>query len=212
VCRSPWQCSSSPWPGLDWRRDFFRETGTAEWKAMNKPIAVIATLVSIATVLLATQHQSFSWVDAGGPKLRMLIEGSGSPTVVFETGGGGPLEGWGRVPAEVSRFAKTISYDRAGNGLSDKSTTTRDARHIATDLQAAIQNVNALPPYILVGHSVGGPYVRVFAGMYPNEVAGLVLVDPTQEETIAWNDAHGFAESGRDRCTLDDERSCEAAT
>src|SRR5262249_4842645 len=85
-------------------------------------------------------------------------------------------------------------------------------RHIATELQAALQNVNALPPYILVGHSVGGPYVRVFAGMYPNEVAGLVLVDPTQEETIAWNDAHSFAESGRDRLTADDERSCAAAT
>src|SRR5262245_51451809 len=175
---------------------------------MNKPLAAIATVVSIVTILLATQHQTFSWVDAGGPKLRMLTKGSGSPTVVFETGGGGSLEGWGRVPSEVSRVTKIISYDRAGNGLSDKSTTPRDARHIATELHTVLQNANALPPYILVGHSVGGPYVRVFAGMYPNEIAGLILVDPTQEETMAWNDTHGFGRFGRDQCTLQDERSC----
>lgn len=81
---------------------------------------------------------TFSWVDAGGPKLRMSIAGNGSPAVVFDTGGGGSLELWGRVPSEV---------------------------HIATELRTALRNANVPPPYILVGHTVGGLYVRVFAGM-----------------------------------------------
>src|SRR5262245_61648333 len=128
---------------------------------MSKPFMASATVLSILTIALAMQHQTFSWVDAGGPKLRMLIGGTGSPTVVFDTGGDGSLEGWGPVPSEVSKFAKTVSYDRAGNGLSDKGATPRDAGHIATELHVALQNANLPPPYILVGHSVGGPYVRV---------------------------------------------------
>jgi pimeloyl-ACP methyl ester carboxylesterase len=179
---------------------------------MNKPLAALATALSIVTIVLAAEHQTFIWVDAGGPKLRMQIAGNGSPTVVFDTGGGGSLEGWGRVPSEVSKFAKAVSYDRAGNGLSDKSATPRDARHIATELHTALRNAKLEPPYILVGHSAGGPYVRVFAGMYPDEVAGMVLVDPTQEETFDWNQQNGFALSNRDQCTLDDEVSCEVPT
>jgi pimeloyl-ACP methyl ester carboxylesterase len=178
---------------------------------MKKPLVVVATVMSLVTIVLAMQHQSFTWIDAGGPKLRMLIAGSGSPTVVFDTGGEGSLELWGRVPSEVSQFARTISYDRAGNGLSDKSRTPRDARHIAIELHTALQNAKLAPPYILVGHSVGGPYVRVFAGMYPGEVAGLVLVDPSQEETFEWNwQQIGIAL--RDECTLDSERGCVVAT
>jgi pimeloyl-ACP methyl ester carboxylesterase len=174
---------------------------------MNRPLAGLAVLATTVAALLAMQTETFSWIDAVGPKLRMAIAGNGSPTIVFDTGGGGSLELWGRVPSEVSRFAKTVSYDRAGNGMSDKPTTLRDARNIATELHSALRNANVAPPYILVGHSVGGLYMRVFAGMYPNEVAGLVLVDPTQEETQAWAKEHGLALPGLGECTFD-ERSC----
>src|SRR5262245_3293337 len=132
----------------------------------------------------------------------MLIAGSGSPTVVFDTGGGGSLEGWGTVPKRVSTFAKTVSFDRAGNGLSDKATTPRDAKHIAAELHTTLRNANVPPPYVLVGHSVGGPYARVFAGMYPDDVAGMVLIDPTQEEVVS---------PERLECGLS-ERSCAAVT
>ena len=116
----------------------------------------------------------------------MLMTGSGTPTVVLEAGAGSSLEEWVKVQPEVSRFARTISYDRAGNGLSERGPTPRDGRRVATELHAALHHAHAPPPYILVGHSLGGPYIRVFAGMYPDEVAGMVLVDPTQEELIAW--------------------------
>jgi pimeloyl-ACP methyl ester carboxylesterase len=130
---------------------------------MNKFLAATAAVLSGVAVLLAMQSQTFIRVDAGGPKLRMLIAGNGSPTVVLDTGGEGSLELWGTVPAEVSKFTKTIAFDRAGNGLSDKPTTPRDGRNIAAELHTALRNANARPPYVLVGHSIGGPYIRVFA-------------------------------------------------
>ncbi len=160
---------------------------------INKLIAGIAAVLSLLAVLLATDKQDFIRVDANGPKVRMQIMGSGSPTIVFENGGGGFLELWGSVPARVSRFTKVVAYDRAGDGLSDDGIGPRHGRNIAAELHAALQNANAPPPYILVGHSLGGSYARIFADMYPAEVAGMVLVDPTQEEMIAWNDENGFS-------------------
>jgi pimeloyl-ACP methyl ester carboxylesterase len=111
----------------------------------------------------------------------MLVAGRGDATVVFENGYAAPLETWGRVQPEVSTFAKTVAYDRAGFGLSENGLPPRDGRRIATELHAALQAANVPPPYIFVGHSLGGLFVRVFAGMYPDEVAGIVLVDPTHE-------------------------------
>ncbi len=164
---------------------------------INKPVAAIAAVLSLVAALLAYDTQGFIRIsareDANGPKLRMLVMGSARPTVVFENGGGGSLELWGQVPARVSEFARVVAYDRAGDGLSDKGTTERNGRNIASELHAALRNAGIPPPYILVGHSLGGPYARVFAGIYPKEVAGMVLVDPTQEEMMDWNVENGFS-------------------
>ena len=111
----------------------------------------------------------------------MLVAGRGEATVVFENGAGGLLEHWGKVQPDVSRFAKTVTYDRAGLGLSDVGAPPRDGRRIAAELRRALQAAGIAPPYILVGASLGGPYVRIFAGMYPDDVAGMVLVDPTPD-------------------------------
>ena len=160
---------------------------------INKSVAAIAAVLTLVAALIANDTQGFIRVDAKGPKLRMLVLGSAGPTVVFENGGGGSLELWGQVPARVSEFAKVVAYDRAGDGLSDKGITERDGRNIASELHAALQNARIPGPYILVGHSLGGPYARIFAGMYPKEVAAMVLVDPTQEEMMEWNDENGFS-------------------
>jgi pimeloyl-ACP methyl ester carboxylesterase len=114
-----------------------------------------------------------------GRSMRMLVAGRGDATVVFENGLGGPLEHWGKVQPDVSRFARTVSYDRAGAGLSEDGPPPRDGRRIAVELRRALRAADIVPPYILVGASLGGPYVRIFAGMYPDDVAGLMLVDPT---------------------------------
>jgi pimeloyl-ACP methyl ester carboxylesterase len=93
------------------------------------------------------------------------------------------------VQPEISKLTATISYDRAGNGLSQKGPVPRDGGRIADELHTALQNAGVKPPCILVGHSLGGPYIRIFAGRYPKEIAGLVLVDPTQEDLIEWANA-----------------------
>lgn len=146
---------------------------------------------------------AFKFIDAGGHQLRMLICGHGSPAVVFEAGGypasGNALEAWKRVQPEVSKFTNTVAYDRAGIGLSAPGPKPRDARQIARELHIALQNAHMAPPYILVGSSFGGPLIRVFAGMFPEDVAGMVLVDPAQEEYYNWTQI-------RDPRASDDER------
>ena len=179
---------------------------------MNSLLTGVAVVLSGFSIWLATRGQTFSRIDAGGPRLRMLIAGTGSPTVVFESGAGGPLESWVRIQPEVAKFARTISYDRAGNGLSEKGATPRDGRHVAIELHTALCNARAKPPYVLVGHSLGGPYIRVFAGLYPDEVAGLVLVDPTQEELIAWVKKRDPKPSDQHPYRPYDEVDCAPAT
>jgi len=96
--------------------------------------------------------------------------------------------------------------------LSTKGATPRDGRHIAIELHSALRNAHLSPPYILVGHSLGGPYIRIFAGMYSNEVAGLVLVDPTQEELIAWNKARKPQPPAEHKFRPADEVDCAPMT
>jgi pimeloyl-ACP methyl ester carboxylesterase len=148
---------------------------------MNALLGVLAALLSALALYLPSRTQSFTRVTVDGRSIRMLVAGHGDATVVFENGFGGPLENWGKVQPRVSRFARTVSYDRAGVGLSDKGPLPRDGRRIADQLRRALRAAHIAPPYILVGHSLGGPYTRVFAAAYPDDVAGLVLVDPTPD-------------------------------
>lgn len=125
-------------------------------------------------------------VDVGGHGLQLLVGGQGSPAVIFEGGFGAGIASWSRVQKDVAAFTQTVSYDRAGLGQSDPGPKPRSARTIATELHAALQKAGVKPPYVMVGHSFGGIYVRVFADMYPNEVAGMVLIDPSQESFNDW--------------------------
>jgi pimeloyl-ACP methyl ester carboxylesterase len=152
---------------------------------MKTPLAIVATLVSALALYLPTRTQAFTRVMVDGRNVRMFVSGKGDATVVFESGLGGSLEHWGKVQPAVSGFAKTVSYDRAGMGLSDAGWHPRDGRRIATELHDALRAAGIAPPYVLVGHSLGGPYVRVFAAMFPDEAAGLVLVDPTPDSEVA---------------------------
>jgi pimeloyl-ACP methyl ester carboxylesterase len=146
---------------------------------MNKPLACLAAIVSVVILALASQGLGYTFVDAGGPQLRMFIAGSGQPAVVFENGAGEQLDVWRRTQDIVSGFATTIAYDRAGTGGSSDGPLPRDGRQVARELHAALQDSGVPPPYVLVGHSLGGLYVRVYATLYPQEVAALVLVDPS---------------------------------
>jgi pimeloyl-ACP methyl ester carboxylesterase len=110
--------------------------------------------------------------------LRMRVEGSGPVTVIFESGLGDTLDVWDTVQPQVAAgCARTVSYNRAGYSGSSIAQTTRDAVNIVAELRAALAQRNIRPPYVLVGHSLGGLYMQYFARQYPREVAGLVLVD-----------------------------------
>jgi pimeloyl-ACP methyl ester carboxylesterase len=129
-------------------------------------------------------------IDVEGHSLNLLIGGHGSAAVILEGGFGEGIAGWSSVQKEIANFAQTVSYDRAGLGQSEAGPKPRSARQIATELHTALQKVGVNPPYVLVGHSMGGPYVRVFADLYPKEVAGMVLLDPSQEGFDDWTKAH----------------------
>jgi pimeloyl-ACP methyl ester carboxylesterase len=146
---------------------------------MSRELAVVAVLISAMALWLPTRSQSFTTVTVDGRTVRMLVAGGGEATVVFENGYAVPLETWGKVQPAVSGFAATVAYDRAGFGLSEDGPAPRDGLRIAAELHRALELADLAPPYVLVGHSLGGLYVRIFAGLYPDEVAGLVLVDPT---------------------------------
>ncbi len=125
-------------------------------------------------------------ISAGDHRVRMLIAGKASPSVILETFGPAYLECWNQIQPEIAKFAKVVSYDHAGYWGSEPGPKPRDAKQLARELRTALQNANVPPPYFLVGYSFGGPYIRVFASLYPEEVAGLVLVDPAQEEFMSW--------------------------
>ena len=125
-------------------------------------------------------------VNVGGHGLQLLVGGQGSPAVILEGGFGTGIASWSRVQKDVAAFTQTVSYDRAGLGQSDPGPRPRSAKQIATELHAALQKSGVKPPYVMVGHSFGGIYVRVFADMYPKEVVGMVLIDPSQESFNDW--------------------------
>lgn len=116
-------------------------------------------------------------VDIGGYRLHIHCTGSGSPTVVVESGWGDSSASWGWVQPEVAKVTRICTYDRAGMGWSEPSPQPRTAREFAQELHTLLVNANEPGPYVLVGHSLGGYTVRVYAHDYPAEVSGLVLID-----------------------------------
>ena len=116
-------------------------------------------------------------VDVGGYRLHINCTGTGSPTVVIESGWGDMSASWGWVQPEVAKTTRVCTYDRAGMGWSEASPQPRAAREYAKDLHTLLAKANEPGPYVLAGHSMGGFTVIVYAHDYPAEVAGLVLVD-----------------------------------
>lgn len=121
-------------------------------------------------------------VDVNGHLLHLQAMGKGSPTVILETGLGGMSAAWGWVQPEVAKFTRVASYDRAGLGWSEADGASPDALHIARQLHTLLVNAGIEGPYVLVGHSMGGLFVRVYADQYPAEVAGMVLIDASHPD------------------------------
>ena len=114
-------------------------------------------------------------------RLNLLILGDGSPTVIFAPGGGASTLEWARVQHPISAETRTVAYDNAGFGFSDPGPLPRTGSACVNDLRAALKAADIAPPYVLVGWSLGGLHMRLFAFRHPEEVLGMVLVDSSTE-------------------------------
>lgn len=121
-------------------------------------------------------------VNVDGRKMHIDCTGDGTPTVILESGLGDTYLSWRKVQPETSKITRVCSYDRAGLGYSDSVSGPRTSRAIAEQLHALLQAAGIAPPYVLVGHSMGGYDVRLYASLYRNEVTGMVLVDASHPD------------------------------
>jgi len=128
------------------------------------------------------------FVDVGGHKMHLDCTGQGAPTVVLESGLWDDWVVWYKVQPAISKFTQVCSYDRAGSGFSDPRPDQQpDSRNIAHNLHTLLVNTGVNPPYVLVGHSLGGIHILVYQNLYPADVVGMVLVDsghPDQENRV----------------------------
>jgi pimeloyl-ACP methyl ester carboxylesterase len=126
-------------------------------------------------------------LDVGGYQLYLYCTGTGSPTVILESGLEGDDITWKEVQPQVAQFTRVCSYDRAGLAHSDYGPTPRDASLSTTDLHTLLTKAEIAPPYVLVGHSFGGLLIRRYAFDYPDEVDGMIFVDALHEDW--WEEA-----------------------
>jgi pimeloyl-ACP methyl ester carboxylesterase len=177
------------WMASRMRRELPSRGGRAQLYVVFAILAIAAVGGGYATLAEATESTSMPatgrLVDVGGHRLYLSCVGSGSPTVVLEPGAGATSAQLGWIAPDVSRSTRVCVYDRAGRGWSEPAGMTQDGARIAADLHTLLHRAGVTGPYVLAGHSFGGLYVRIFAARYPDEVAGLVLVDSTAAESPA---------------------------
>jgi pimeloyl-ACP methyl ester carboxylesterase len=122
------------------------------------------------------------FVLVDGLRMHLVCTGQGSPTVVLDSGLSDTWLHWYKVQPEVAKFARVCAYDRAGLGWSDPRPGPRTSRRIAEELHALLRNAGVAPPFVLVGHSMGGLDVLIYASLYRTEVVGMVLVDSSHPD------------------------------
>src|SRR5688572_18774101 len=137
-------------------------------------------------------------VDVGGHKLHINCTGTGSPTVVLEPGLGEPSTAMAWIAPDVAATTRVCVYDRAGRGWSESAGSPKDGVQVATDLHTLLDRAGEQGPYVLAGHSAGGLYVLNFAQLYPDQVAGVALLDSmSPQQYTAIDGWPGFYETFR---------------
>jgi pimeloyl-ACP methyl ester carboxylesterase len=171
------------------RKDMRSRTGRVQLYLVFGILALSAVGGGYQTVGEATDSTAMPatgrLIDVGGHQLYLNCVGSGSPTVVLEPGAGATSSQMGWIAPAVAGDTRVCVYDRAGRGWSEPADTTQDGAQIAADLHTLLHRAGETGPYVLAGHSFGGLYVRIFAARYPDEVAGLVLIDSTASKEPA---------------------------
>jgi len=117
-------------------------------------------------------------INIGSHSLHAVVAGTGTPAVVFDGGIGALCEEYRALQGRIAVTTTVVAYDRAGYGASEPGPLPRDSNNEAEELRTLLAELKIPPPYILVGHSLGGLNVQVYAGLHPEDVAGMVLLDP----------------------------------
>lgn len=151
-----------------------------------RPFILIALLLLVASRALSAGENPppSRRIDIGDLRLYIHCLGQGQPAVILEHGLGGSSRDWSRVQQGLSHYTQACVYDRAGYGQSDLGPPPRRSSRLVSELRTLLARAGIAPPYILAGHSFGGYNVRLFASFYPQEVAGLVLVDSPHEDQV----------------------------
>jgi pimeloyl-ACP methyl ester carboxylesterase len=179
--------------------------------AVADVLHVRRTLLSVVVVCLlvavgARPHAQITppppgrLIDLGGWRMHLHCTGSqvtAAPTVVLESGIGDSSIEWSLLQPRVAAFARVCSYDRSGTAWSDPGPAPHTGRQIVYELRALLASGGESPPYVLLGHSMGGRYVRMFASTYRDVVAGVVLVDANHEDDLLNINGKWFASGKR---------------
>ena len=163
----------------------------------NLLLSLITTLLFSVEAIIIAQPK---FVEISGKQQRILVRGEGQPTVVFVTGLGGDMRSFSKIQFEISKITRTLSYDRAGLGKSEPIENQRSIDNMVKELNLILLQENIGPPYLLVGHSLGGYVLRLFTNYYPNNVAGLFFIDPASEE---WREARRSIRNQQERAKYD---------
>ena len=170
---------------------------SAYWWRMVLPLALLCavTLRPCSAARAATTQRAYLGAQQLVPidaarRLNLVCMGHGEPTVVFESGLSDWSFTWALVQPTVARTTRTCAYDRAGLGASDPTARSADSDHMVDDLHRLLARAGIDGALVLVGHSMGALNVRLYAGRYPAQVVGIVLVDPSHEDAFTRIDAH----------------------
>lgn len=154
--------------------------------SINRVFACIGALVGCCAPVAAQQTQpppvDTLWATVHNHRIAFFVAGdTAAPAIVLEPGGSSHTA-WGALPSRIAAFARVVTYDRPGYGLSEQCSLPRSASVIAKELHDALAALGIRSPFVLGGWSLGGSFVRVFGAMYPETVTGLVLIDPAPDD------------------------------
>jgi pimeloyl-ACP methyl ester carboxylesterase len=177
-------------------------------------IPCISMLLSVLVLFSCSNgnsRRSDGMIDIGTHRLHLHREGEGAPVVVIDTGLGDTADNWAPLAARISRETLVCTYDRAGYGQSEPGPMPRTSNKEAAELRALLEAASITGPYILVGHSLGCLNAAAFADSFPQDVAGMILLDPPP---LAWILGEGYPElrAMADGMTQQWERAAEEAS
>ena len=181
----PSQTTTSADPSSHKRGCLFYIKRGLKWLGIA-PIVLVVLGVIYQAIATETDRRAYSPAGqlylVNGHQMHLICMGEGSPTVILEAGAGHFSATWAHVQPMVAQSTRVCAYDRAGYGWSESGPEPRDAEHIVAELHSLLELAGIDPPYVLVGHSLGGIYARVYNAHYPGEVVGMALVDATHPD------------------------------